>query len=137
MIVFDPYQNFTQSPKFSIPRPYMEGIEIGNTWTSIVMVDNVITLTGFAGFTYRNIFVIRPNVMTWTSNNYSLDYILEDHWGDLPPDPTHLPFYVTTEYIGADADFPGRVILRLPGSDTQRAFFPLPPSPSSYWMNRG
>jgi hypothetical protein len=137
VIVFDPYQNFTQWPKFSIPRQYLGGIEIGNTWTGISMTGNVITLFGTSPFLYYNIFVIRSNVMTWSSNSYTLDYVLEDHWSNVPPSPSHDPFYITTEYLGAGSGLPGRVLLRLPGYDVQRAFFPLPPSPSTYWMNNG
>lgn len=135
MIVFDPYQNFTQSPKFAIPRQYLGGIEVGNEWTGISMTDNVITLFGTVPHLYYNIFIIRSNVLTWTSNTYTLDYILEDHYSINPPSTSHDPFYVTTEYLGAGAGLPGRVLLRLPGYDHQRAFFPLPPSPTDYWMN--
>lgn len=137
MIVFDPYQIFTQRPKFAIPRQYLGGIEIGNTWTGISMTGNVITLYGTSPFLYYNVFVIRSNVVTWSSNRYTLDYVLEDHWSNVPPSPSHDPFYVTTEYLGAGSGLPGRVLLRLPGYDAQRAFFPLPPSPPDYWMNRG
>jgi hypothetical protein len=137
VIVFDPYQNFTQSPKFAIPRQYLGGIEVGNTWDGISMTGNVITLFGHAPFLYYNIFVIRTNVVAWSSNRYTLDYVLEDHWSNVPPSPSHDPFYVTTEYLGAGAGLPGRVLLRLPGYDIQRAFFPLPPSPADYWMNNG
>lgn len=137
MIVFDPYQNFTQSPKFAIPRQYLGGIEVGNTWDGISMTDNVITLFGLSPFLYYNIFVIRPNVVDWSSNTYTLDYVLEDHYSVVPPSTHHDPFYITTEYLGAGAGRPGRLLLRLPGYDVQRAFFPLPPSPTTYWMNRG
>lgn len=137
MTTIDPYQNFTQSPKFRIPRQYLPGIEIGNVWDSIAMVGNKITLIGLSPFPYANVFVIRPNVLVWSSNSYSLDYVLEDHWSEVPPGTGHDPFYVTTEYVLASPGMSSHVLFRLPGYDIQRAYFPLPPSPADYWMNRG
>lgn len=137
MIVFDPYQEFTQSPKFAIPRQYLGGVEIGNEWAGISMTGNVITLFGTVPFLYYNIFVIRQNVLDWSSNSYTLDYVLEDHWSNVPPSTSHDPFMVRTEYLGQSATLPGRVLIRLMGYDHQRAFFPFPPSPTDYWMNNG
>lgn len=133
----DPYQEFIQLPKFAIPRQYLGGIEIGNVWAGISMTDNVITLFGTVPFLYYNIFVIRPNVVEWSSNTYTLDYVLEDHWSNVPPSTSHDPFTVRTEYLGPSDGKPGRVLIRLMGYDVQRAFFPLPPSPADYWMNTG
>jgi hypothetical protein len=137
VIVFDPYQTFSQGAKYAVPRQYLSGIEIGNTWTGISMTDNVITLFGTSPFLYYNIFIIRPNVVTWSSNRYTLDYILEDHYSVVPPSTSHDPFYVRTEYLGPSDGKPPRVLIRLLGYDAQRQYFPLPPSPADYWMNNG
>ncbi len=126
---------YTQWPGFAIPRQYLGGVEVGNTWDGISMTDNMITLFGLTPFLYYNIFVINPIFMPWSSNTYTLDYFLADNYSIVPPSTHHDPFNVTVEYLGAGSGLPGRVILRLPGYDVQRAFFPLPPSPAGYWMN--
>jgi len=121
----------------AIPRQYLGGVEIGNEWTGISMTDNVITLFGTVPFLYYNIFVIRPNVLTWSSNTYTLDYLLEEQYSVVPPSTSHDPFTVLTEYLTPSEGKPARLLIRLVGYDHQRAFFPLPPSPPTYWMNRG
>lgn len=128
---------YTQRPKFCIFRQYLGGIEVGNTWDGISMTDNVITLFGLTPFLYYNIFVINPLLMPWTSNRYTLDYAMIDNYSVVPPSTHHDPFNVVVEYLGAGSGLPGRLLLRLPGYDVQRAFFPLPPSPADYWMNNG
>lgn len=130
-------QEYTQRPGFAIPRQYLGGIEIGNVWDGISMTDNVITLFGTSPHLYYNIFIIAPVVVPWSSNTYTLDYVLADNYSINPPSPSHDDFLVRVEYLGAGSGLPGRVLIRLMGYDVQRAFFPLPPSPADYWMNRG
>lgn len=101
------------------------------------MTDNVITLFGLTPFLYYNVFVINPLVIPWSSNTYTLDYMLIDNYSVVPPSTSHDPFTVTVEYLTPYFDLPGRILIRLLGYDNQRAFFPIPPSPADYWMNKG
>jgi len=83
---------------------------------------------------YRFHIKFKDNFYTWSSNVYSLDYIIEDLWAETPI--IHVPINAGTVVVGLGANATdgrgvGVVVAPSLGSFIQHA---LPPPPPDYWL---
>lgn len=129
--------SFAPSPKYALPRSYVGGIIISDLIVAAEFVGDEIIATVVDPFTYYHHFAIEPRFRAWSSNCYTLDFIVTDVYYTVPGVPGRGDFGVQIEYFNT-LDFPTpAIILRLIGVETNRIYVPLPPSPADYWLNNG
>lgn len=127
--------NFGYAPqaKFAFPRSYVLDILVSDWTGTYTMVDNVITVDFPDHIGHKNVYVVNPKFLAWSSNRYTLDFVVCDAWNQENPDDTPNPSGYQTRY-GVDV-LTGRpyVEIRNPFIVTQHATFALPQAPGGYW----
>jgi len=127
--------SFYPQGKWFFPRSYVFGVVVQlEGWTTFA-VDNVYTSVDNGNPARQLVYVLRPNVFVWSSNYYSLDYIIcESRITNFAGDAWH-PISYECLY---DIDFVGTLpylTLRTTGFfATHKQYFPLPPAPPDYWL---
>ena len=126
---------YTPDGQFNFPRSYTNFFAF--SWVSGYTVHTagnpwVFETTGFGGVRVHLKF--KDAWWTWSSNIYSLDFLLEDYWAELAP--LYLP--QSAGAINLQWGYNGETLV--PGFAvnqplTQEArYFPLPPAPPEYWL---
>jgi len=125
---------YLPDPKFNLPRSYVT--DFAFQWTT-----NYVQLSGgnpyrfeesnFGGYRFHVKF--KDDFHLWNSNVYSLDFIIEDLWAELPV--THAPTNagMITCGFGYRADGVLGIAIASPPFATY-THHALPPSPTSYWL---
>jgi len=124
---------FYPNGQLAFPRSYIWGFNI--------LVNNTVTQDGrFFHFVNASspsqVFTVswKENVFDWSSNRYTLDYVIDDSYYQNLPDLTKNPMtYALTFYAAADT---GRSVLYFYPFGlgfVDDHFFQLPPAPPDYW----
>lgn len=74
----------------------------------------------------------RPNAWAWSSNVYSLDYLIEDWWLIIDPNPNPLPLNFALYYQVWTADNIPELAINIAGATT-RYENAMPDAPPGYW----
>lgn len=126
--------NFIPQAKFSFPRSYIRGICLRFDPGAII-TQHINYFSGYDSATPTLYFEVHYDARfhAWSSNNWTLDYIITENWVNVPPtNPTQIPFdfALVVEYrLGF-----GNYVLFAPGGlGTVRNYFDLPPAPPTYW----
>ena len=126
--------NYIPQAKFWFPRSYIRGICLRFDPGAIIYQD-VNRFYGYDSATPTLYFEVHidERFVAWSSNSWSLDFIITENWVNAPiNDPTKhaFDFALITEYrLGH-----GVYILFAPGGlGTVKHYFDLPPAPTGYW----
>lgn len=128
---------FAYSPqaKFSFNRAYLEGFFVPwNPDTDTYWTDNVMFY--IAPFYGTNGYItIRPNVWEWSSNTYTLDYVVESCTINFPPSPDYneLPYSLGWE-LSPDKRIPYITLHPYGVSGTGGVRHSFPHAPPGYWF---
>lgn len=126
---------FNPSAKYAFPRSYIRGIQpnLVSTWF-VELTSNPITLrfNGAGGFWQRIQIWVRPEFWDWSSNTYTLDYIITRiNTFTSTGSANEITTYAIFLSSGCNAtNLYFRVVI--PGF-TRLAQVNLPPAPPSYW----
>lgn len=124
---------YTPHAKFWINRGYVQRFAFGfNVGAGIVQTGNSFEITDTTNPIVHVHCKIKADWWAWSSNGYTLDFIVEDWWLIIDPSPTPLPLNFTlTHWWDAPTGKMG-VLLYLPGSTHQYPQI-LPVPPPGYW----
>jgi hypothetical protein len=126
----------TSSPKgqFYFPRSYVRQLRFTAGGWPATWADNVFTLFVGSPLVYTEVVIFRTNFVTWSSNCYSLDYIVEQIYyfvpGQWPPSPAGagVNWFPTSDT--------GLIAIQIDLVATSLPYFTveLPPAPDDYWI---
>ena len=119
--------------KFAFPRSYLSQFILG---INTPVTQDGRTFTFVDGFG-TSIYTIRfkAEFWDWSSNRYTLDWIIEDAYYQsypIPGAPVTFPFYFAYYFAPTD-DLPSVIFLPYGVDFPTRFFYPLPPPPPDYW----
>lgn len=122
------------SPKFALPRSYITQLVIGTHGYDCTKTGNVFTCNSTYTPGQVEGYEIAPYVWPWSSNKYTLDYIVIDSWWTNTAEPWHHPNYYSLTYQWRGD--PGKPVLYIfnPFLHPNDFVFDLPDAPSGYWL---
>lgn len=125
---------FVPAARFGFPRSYIYDFHVFRNGDTIVQSANTFVVTDATNPNLTATFRIDPRFFVWSSNSWTLDYVLIDsYYQNFPGDTPHPLPYNLIYKVEQDT---GRSALYLGWSgflvDPQR--FPLPAQPSDYWL---
>ena len=123
----------TPGDKFAFNRAYPRSFGCRQDNSSTALVDNVLIWTVTAPTPIFIKLTVRPEVLEWSSNVYTLDYIFSKLVYIVPPNPTENPAGCAVSWE-TDINELYPLIMLDPFLTAQPAvFIPLPGSPSGWW----
>jgi len=126
---------YNPSGQFNLPRSYVFDIRVyvQHTLSHAYMTDNIITVDYSPVPNFLAVIVLAPNFMPWSSNSYSLDYIIQDSYYRINPDPTHIPLDIQVGWASSSQTLRSAINIVLDlGVDIFT--FPLAAAPPGYWL---
>jgi hypothetical protein len=98
------------------------------------MVDNVITVMYDPLIGYFTTYVIDERFLPWSSNRWTLDFIVVDCWWQAFFDGIHhVQSFTTNHWYRSDPPL-ATISLINPFASAAEYFIPLPSQPSDYWL---
>jgi len=118
---------------FAFPRSYAWQLSIIGDIDSIAVDGNEITLWINPAIGYYILYTLDPRFWNWSSNRWTLDYIVTDcRWFAFFDGVPHLQFFTVNFWYRGLTLIP-TVSLIQPFAATLEEFIPLPQSPPDYW----
>ncbi len=129
------FQTCIPQAKFAFPRSYVWGVQIQSGAALAVWTDNHMDLIDtMTSYVYWSL-TFDPRFWGWSSNRWTLDFVLTEAYYTVPPSPTHLDLPVTvswrTDWI--QNVFPVINVAAF-GTGGTFQFKQLAHQPSSYWL---
>jgi hypothetical protein len=121
------------SHDFNFNRGYVTEIALQHDgdWT-IVWTDNVAVLT-YQPFYVVLTLTINPKVFEWSSNVYSLDYVVERDFYIFPPDPVEHDMPIAVAWTVQPGHYRPLIAINPVNAGTNLYYHTLPPAPDDYW----
>jgi hypothetical protein len=125
--------SFSPSGQFNFPRSYVRGIGIQIVSGTIAQTDNTFVLVNPPDPTFYTL-VFSDRFWNWSSNRYTLDWIIEESYYNPGGLGTQVPMpYLLTFYT--DTTTPNPYIIFSPFSSPGGVtYYELPPPPPGYWL---
>lgn len=126
--------SFPQGRKFSFNRSYVNRISFSDVLLPVVQTANVFVFSPAIVPTDTYYVTFSPKFWDWSSNMFTLDFLVIEAYRTITPSPTQVPIDFSLTYF-PPMDANGSHIWFKPFSvATPEAFFPLAGAPSSYWL---
>lgn len=126
--------NFIPQAKFALPRSYIYGVWFSFDTGSVVNWSaNVADFAGPGGTVIGRV-TFAPEIWAWSSNAYTLDYMIVESWYSIVPNPTQNPLpFALRQYFDPLNGRP--YLLYEPFSTSGSAAFKhaMPPAPPDYY----
>lgn len=127
---------FLPRPKFAFSRPYVAGILFSfDAGSSVVFSGDSADFVDPSGTVHGRVS-IEPVAHVWTSNAYTLDFMIVESWYAFAPFTTQIPLPFLLEWFPHPVT--GTPWMRYsPFSTAGNSEFKwvFPPSPTGYWLN--
>ena len=125
---------YSPQAKFWFKRSYIRGISLEVTALDIAIAANVITFRNNATPNQFFTIVIDSRIFAWTSNSYSLDFVVEESYYQNGAGGTQLPMDFALSYFFPEPHAPYLNFQPFGLSFPDKTFFDLPLAPSGYWL---
>jgi len=127
------YVSSSPNKRFALTRSYVRGIQIQDEGTTITQVGSETwsNIPGIPG--YRIVYEIRPAVLPWSSNRYTLDFVILNCWWRTNAQPQIHPQTYSVDYVIDSVDKLPYIRIRNPSVVGIKKLFVNPPAPPGYW----
>jgi len=124
---------YAQSGKFAFPRSFIKNVNFRFGANALfTQSEGNFFITDGNNPIVHVVCNYQPNFWLWSSNTYTLDYVLKDWWVLVDPDPTPQPLnFDYGWWINPTSKVP-ELVLSLSGFSHEYPYA-LPPAPPSYW----
>lgn len=120
--------------QFNFPRSYVTKLKVfTNHVNSVNYSGGLITWGHIPPDAVDGQTKLKDNFIAWSSNVYSLDYLVEWWWFRINPDPTKIEWGGECNFKW-DATLKTNVIEIATAAADTVYYYDLPPSPPSYWL---
>jgi hypothetical protein len=125
---------FVPNGRFTAPRSYF-GAFILNVTAPVSQSENVVEFTDPGNPNVHFHIKIDRRFWDWSSNSWTLDWLIEESYYYVLPDPTHIAMPFSLSYFIWPAGVVPSVVFQPFGINfLDYHVFPLPPAPATYWM---
>lgn len=129
-----PAVGFSPHARFFFPRPYVNRWVVYGDWPSGTFEDNTHIGRSLDASDWYFYVIMKENVWDWSSNMYSLDYILEDAYATSIPLGITVPLNMEVIWQPNTTEpFPYLQFNRI-GATTFNYVTDIPAAPSDYWL---
>jgi hypothetical protein len=130
------FVSYIPQGKFWFPRSYITKLKVHtNHVNSVSYSDGLITWGHVPPDAVSGQTKIKDQIIPWTSNTYSLDFVVEWWFYVISPDPTEVPWGGEVSFAYDPAAEAHCLIVATEAGDTDY-YFDLPPSPTDYWPSQ-
>lgn len=119
---------------FAFPRSYMHQLSLLGDSSDTEQSGDVFTMWINRAIGYGVTYVLQPYILPWSSNRYTLDFVVYDCWWFANFDGIHHPQGFTVNYWWRGSPARPTITLVQPLAGTQESFFEIPPPPPDYWL---
>lgn len=133
-----PVVGYTPFAKAAHIRSYIRDFYVGYAANqAITLTGNVIHIHYVSGAYFQDTYItLEPRWVPWSSNCYTLDFVVIDEYTDIMGAPTHSHSnYVMSQGIAGQTLLPYVAISYVGG--TGYLSVPLPSAPPGYWLPLG
>ena len=126
---------YNPQPKFFLPRSYVFGINFatysGNT---VTRSGDRFTVHAVPPDPTFLVCQILPAFYPWSSNSYSLDFIITEFWYKAGGVGSEIPLPFQLGYFQDPLRHSSSLYIQWSGTVPTFNYFPLPSAPSNYWL---
>jgi len=126
----------TYSPQgvFSFNRAYITHLDLyTNVDNYPSLHTNEIRVNSFSFPNIVQYIILKPQVIPWSSNAYTLGWIVDEWYYQTSPFGTHIPYGGLVKFRWS-ADTQSRVMMIQTDSPDHHTYFQLAGAPPGYWM---
>lgn len=125
---------YAPGAKFAFPRSYLYGFSIRMN-TVPTQVGRVFTFVDGSNPNLRYTVIVQQEVYDWSSNRYTLDFVLEETYYQFLPNMTKNPLNGCLELLYDQVDErPYTMFSPFCAVFPTRYRYPYPPAPPGYWL---
>lgn len=125
--------SYVPQGKFWFPRSYVTTLKVHtNHVNSVSYADGLITWGHVPPDAVSGQTKIRDQIIPWSSNTYSLDFVVEWWFYVINPDPHEYEWGGEVSFAWDGTVKEHCLIVATESGDTDY-YFPLPPAPDNYW----
>lgn len=128
-----PVTGYYPGAKFAFPRSYYYQIYVEDQSPNISRVGNFIHVDIDTSIGYGIWYKLRPQFWNWSSNRYTLDFVIEDVWWEAFFDGVHHPQNVIVQYGSRGTPPIDSLIISNPAIQTDFVALPVQQAPGTYW----
>lgn len=124
---------YSPAPRFAFPRSYVKQIHMRTNNDNIpFMVGDLITIPSINFPNITQYIRLKPQFIPWHSNRVTLDWLVQDWYYVIAPNPTQNPYGggLSYEY---DSSVQTHVLKFTTDSPNTSTRFVLSPAPLNYW----
>lgn len=122
------------SDKFSFTRSYACQISIIGDTGDIDQSGDIFTMWIDRSIGYGITYVLNPFILPWSSNGYTLDYVVYDCWWHAFFDGVHHPQAYTVNFWFRDDPVRATISIVQPLGGVVETFIHLDGAPDDYWL---
>jgi hypothetical protein len=124
---------YLQYPKFVVTRAYIGAIAFPSELTLETASSGLYVLNDFSLYNDRLFVKIQYPFFLWTSNHYTLDFIVEECFFHALPSTVEHPLNFHLSYLPGDGTWPATIFVRLAPFSNTPARVALPLVSGTYW----
>jgi len=121
------------SDKFAFPRSYAYLLTTVGDSNDVEVDGDTITMFISRPLNYGIVYVLNDFIWPWSSNRYTLDFVVYDCWWFFGTDGVHHPQAFTVNYWQRAPLGINSISIIQPLAGTFEALIPLPHQPPGYW----
>lgn len=125
---------FTPSPNFSFPRSYIVDFYVFRNGNTIVQTVNKFVVTDAFDPNLTATFVLHENFLPWSSNGFTLDFIVQESYYQTTPGGMQIPLPFNIDFYVSPLTRRSGLYLGWLGLKINPEHFDLEPQPPGYWL---
>lgn len=125
--------SYTPQAKFAFPRSYAYQIYVEDQSPNITRVGDYIHTDIDASIGYGIWYKVRPQIWEWSSNRYTLDFVVEDCWWEAFFDGIHHPQDFVVAFASRSTPQIPSIVISNPFIQTDFVVIPISQAATNYW----
>lgn len=125
--------SYSPSAKWTLTRAYARAVAFPAELTLESSADGVFTFNDFMFYNDRIVCEIEPRFWAWTSNHYTLDFIVKQLYYFPLPSTTPLPANFSLRFLPETPSLPPAIFVRIAPFSNTPAYHDLPAATVPYW----
>lgn len=125
---------FVPTARFSFPRSFINELVLYRNLDAVTFIGNVFTIYAPPPDPTTATIKILPAFIAWSSNGYTLDYLVTECYYQLTPGGTENPMPFDVVFHVNPTNGHNQLVIGWFGLHADPETFPLESAPSSYWL---
>ena len=122
------------SNHFAFTRSYITELSIMGDTNDVDRVGDTFTMWIDRSIGYGVTYVLQPYILPWSSNHYTVDYVVYDCWWHAFFDGVHHPQIYAVNVWWRNTPIRQTLSIVQPAAGTMEKHFAIPAAPPTYWL---